>query len=74
MDLDEFLFYEKKKNKDFLDFEFAEKLGITRHHLSNLRHGKFVPSARLAYKIYIATDKKVDVWKMIIKYYEKKDI
>jgi transcriptional regulator with XRE-family HTH domain len=70
MDLDEYLFYEKKKNKKYSDRTFAKKVGVSHTHLSSLMKGRVAPSSKTAYNIFKISEGKVDVWKIIQNYYE----
>lgn len=71
LDLAEYLFYEKRKNKDFSYEVFANKLAITRYQLSKILSGKSLPSPRVAQAICKHTDYQVDGWKILKDYYEK---
>lgn len=71
MDLEEFLFYEKQKDRSFTVTKFAEKLGITKSYLNRIRKGMHPPATRLAYQIYKESKGQIDVWKLIKNYYEK---
>ena len=67
MDLDEYLFYEKKKDPSFSNKKFAKKLGISQVHLSRILSGKFAFSAKVAIKISKITSGKVDIIKLLKK-------
>jgi transcriptional regulator with XRE-family HTH domain len=73
MDLKEYLFYEKNKNKEFSHKFFAKKLGLSHTYLSNIITGKYPPSAHVLYLIDKHTGGKVDVLQMLRKAYEVKD-
>lgn len=73
MDLDEYLFYEKKKNKEFSDMKFAETLGFTKGYFSRVQSGVQLPSAHFLYLIDKHSEGKVDVLKMLKEAYSKKD-
>lgn len=73
MDLDEYLFYAKKKDKKFSEKAFAKEIGITHTHLINIIKGRVPPSGKTAYAIYRCCDKEVDVWQLIFKYYSTLD-
>ncbi len=73
MDLKEFLFYEKNKNKEFSHKFFAKKIGISHTYLSNIIVGKLPPSARVLYLIDKYTEGKVDIIKMLRDAYDGKD-
>lgn len=71
MDLDEWIFYEHKKNKKFTIKSFAKELGISTNLLSRLVNGINAPTARMAYKIDLFTHGEVSGWGLILKYYGK---
>ena len=39
--------------------QFAERVGITQHYLSNIMNGKRYPSATVAKEIYITAKEKI---------------
>ncbi len=69
MDLDEYLFFEKRKDPTFTHKKFAKKLGISASHLSSILNKRFSP-AGLTYKIWEITEGKVDIGKLLIDYFE----
>lgn len=71
MDLDEFLFYEKKKNPSFTKKEFAKRLGVSAAFLSKIISLQQAPSAKIAYKIQKLTDGQVSGWNLIFNFYEE---
>lgn len=73
MDLDEYIFYEKKKDKNFTIKSFAEQLGISVNLLSRLIHYENIATARVAYKIEKTTQGKVSGWGLIKNYMEKQE-
>ena len=73
MDLDEYIFYEKKKDKNFSRQAFADKLGISLNLLCRLMILSSPPTSRMAYKIEKITEGKVSGWHLITKYMEKKE-
>ncbi len=70
MDLDEYFFYEKKKNKRFSATDFAKKVGVTKFWLNNVAKRRTVPGPKLAYLIHKESNGMVDVWQMIVDYYD----
>ena len=73
MDLDEYLFYEKKKSKDFSDNKFAQKLGYSKSYFSRVLTKKITPGAHFLYALDKLTEGKVDVLKMLREAYIEKD-
>ena len=73
MDLDEYLFYEKKKNKEFSETSFAKKLGFTPGYFSRILNKQQLPSAHFLYQLDKLTEGKVDVLKMLKDSYNQKD-
>ena len=73
MDLDEYLFKEKKKDASFTVKKFAEDLGVSHAYLNRLKRGLHPISAELACRIDKITNGEVDAWSMIKKGYEKRD-
>lgn len=71
MDLDEYLFFEKKKNSYMTTSYFAKLIGINRSTLYMIMKKKRPPSSSIAYKIEIATNHEVSGWKLIFDYYSK---
>lgn len=67
MDLDEYVFYEKKKNPNFTQQQFAKSLGISPNHLCQVKKGKLPLSYKLANKILKKTKGKVDISYLINK-------
>jgi transcriptional regulator with XRE-family HTH domain len=65
MDLDEYIFYENRKDKRFSKKAFAEKLGIDPKYFLRVASGKMRPSSELAYKIEQLTEGKVSGWELI---------
>jgi plasmid maintenance system antidote protein VapI len=72
MDLDEWLFYEKKKNTIFSRADFARKIRVAVNHLDRMAAGNYPISAPVAYKIWKYTEGKVNGWELMLKYQEKK--
>jgi transcriptional regulator with XRE-family HTH domain len=73
MDLDEYVFYEKKKDKNFTLKTLAAQLEISENTLSKLIHLQNIPTTRIAYKIETFTEGKVSGWGLIKKYMEKQN-
>lgn len=73
MDLDEYLFYEKKKNKNFTTRQFAQALGLNTNYLHKIVSGFLTPSAQLAYQIEKLTEGKVSGWQLIKRALEMKE-
>jgi len=71
LDLDEYLFYEKKKNKDFSDTKFAQQLGYSKSYFSRILTKKIAPGAHFLYALDKHTEGKVDVVKMLREAYSK---
>lgn len=71
MDLDEYFFYEKRKNQSFRRTEFAKKIGITDSTLSLLVTGKKCPTSKVAYLIEKHTNHVVSGWGLIKTFYDK---
>lgn len=71
MDLDEYVFYEKKNNENFRIVDFAKKVGISLNLMSRLINKRLPPSARVAYLIDSVTEGKVSGWDLIKKRMEK---
>ena len=65
MDLDEYLFFEYKKDKSFTKKKFAEKLGITHTHFSKILTGTVSITSEIAYKIEQLTNGEVSGWDLI---------
>jgi transcriptional regulator with XRE-family HTH domain len=69
------------KLKDFVDFvkrnsnldesEIADRLGLSRVNFSNMKNGKWLPSARVLYLIDRHTLGMVDIREMIREYFER---
>ncbi len=73
MDLQEYLFYRKRKDASFQEKNFAALLGITQHQLWKIKTGKLAPTAKMLLLIEKHTNGEVDVMKMIRDFYEKKE-
>ncbi len=71
MDLEEYLFYRKRKDSSFQEKNFASELGITQHQLWKIKTGKVVPTAKMIMLIQQHTNGEVDVMKMIRDFYDK---
>lgn len=74
MDLDEFLFYEKKKNKEFSNKVFAKKIGFSHTYLSNVMSGKYLPSAHILYEIDKYSNGQVDILKILREAYNNRKV
>lgn len=72
MELDEYFFYEKRKNDKFTQKQMAEDLKITRHQLSRIMRRHECPSIKVALRIEKYTNGQVSGWEMIKKFHEKK--
>lgn len=66
MDLDEYLFYQQRKNPHFTHRQFAKMLGIDHTTFSRILKGQPM-SLKLAYKIEIATEGKISAWELLKK-------
>jgi len=73
LDLDEYLFYEKKKNKEFSDTKFAKKLGFSTGYFSRVLKKKQLPSAHFLYELDKHSEGKIDIVKMLKEAYEQKE-
>lgn len=73
MELDEYLFFEKKKNSYMTHTYFAKLIGISRKTLYNIIHKRIAPSSLTAYKIDIVTKHQVSGWKLIFEFYSKQE-
>ncbi len=72
LDLDEYLFYEKKKSKDFSDTKFSQQLGYSKSYFSRVLTKKITPGAHFLYALDKLTDGKVDILKMLREAYKDK--
>lgn len=69
MDLDEYLFYEKKKNPCFTYKLFAKRLGVSPHHFGRIIRKQVSPIG-VAYNLWKISEGQIDIGKMIIEYFE----
>lgn len=72
MDLEEYLFYRKRKDSSFQEQHFAKQLGITQHQLWKIKTGKIPPSSKMILLIQKHTNGEVDVMEMIRAFYKDK--
>lgn len=72
MDLEEYLFYRKKKDPSFQEKEFAKLLGISRKKLWEIKSGRDAPSSKMILLIDKHTNGEVDVMEMIRAFYKDK--
>lgn len=70
MKLKEFVDFVKKNSK-LDDSEIADRLGLSRVNFSNMKHGKWLPSARVLYLIDRHTLGMVDIREMIREYFDE---
>ena len=71
MDLDEFIFYEQKKNPGYTKAQFAKEIGVPIASLRAIIQQKSLPTTRAAIAIHQRTEGKVDGWQLIIDINEK---
>jgi len=71
MDLDEWIFFEKRKLPGFTVKQFCKDLGIHLATFYAVKNGKQLPSSKLAYQIEKYTEGKVKGWDLIIRALEK---
>ncbi len=69
MDLEEYLFYEKRKDENFSMEKYAKKFGITLIHFYNIL-SKRSPPTQIAYRLWKESGGKIDIAKTIIDYHE----
>lgn len=74
MDLDEYLFYQKKKDSTFKEKDFAKKLDLSQHQLWNIKKKNIAPSSKSVYLIEKLTNGEVDTMQMIRDFYKKKGL
>lgn len=72
MDLQDYIYQKKKKDKSFTDKKFAEMLGITTAYLSRIKCYRSMPSVELADKIEKITGGQVSGWEMLKEYDKRK--
>jgi len=71
MDLDEWLFFEKKKIPGFTVKQFCKDLDIHVATFYCIKSGQRAPSSKLAYQIEKYTNGKVKGWDLIVKAMER---
>jgi transcriptional regulator with XRE-family HTH domain len=71
MDLDEWLFYRKKKDPGFTAYRMAREMGISPSKLSLIKDGLAAPTSKQAFLIAAYTNYEVSGWDLIKNIYER---
>lgn len=70
MELDEWIFYEKRKRTNFSLKQMAEDIGVTTSTLSRIVHKHIPPQSYVAYNIEKYTNGEIIGWDMIKDFYD----
>lgn len=73
MDLSDWVYFEKKKDRSYSREKFAKQIGISKPYLDRIMNLDRPATSRVAYMIEKVTDGKVSGWELIKKYMEKKE-
>jgi DNA-binding transcriptional regulator YdaS (Cro superfamily) len=73
MDIREYIFYEKVKDKTFSRKKFAQQIGISKGYLDKIMSKKTCIRAWIAYRIEQVTEGKISGWQLIKDYMENKN-